>query len=186
MSFLERPFNEVRVKRVCKSCIREHSDNTCQITIEIYKKSDLTKYMASSLAALNTCLRFWNSLGAFESNWWGKCLWDWCVCEPFLSMNTKLPLFTLKLLFPVERENRKTSLAKSGPLDFPSEKSFLLFFAYEKGLGHMFQKYFSCSPILFFYVPTSQKWFLARPPLWTAIESVNFKDFVKRAATAKM
>ena len=58
MSFLERPFNEVRVKRVCKSCIREHSDNTCQITIEIYKKSDLTKYMASSLAALNTCLRF--------------------------------------------------------------------------------------------------------------------------------
>ena len=30
--------------------------------------------------------------------------------------------------------------AKSGPLDFPSEKRFLLFFAYEKGLGHMFQK----------------------------------------------
>ena len=30
--------------------------------------------------------------------------------------------------------------AKSGPLDFPSEKSFLLFFAHEKGLGHMFQK----------------------------------------------
>ena len=32
------------------------------------------------------------------------------------------------------------ALAKSGPLDFPSEKSFLLFFAHEKGLGHMFQK----------------------------------------------
>ena len=31
-------------------------------------------------------------------------------------------------------------LAKSGPLDFPSEKSFLLFFAHGKGLGHMFQK----------------------------------------------
>ena len=30
--------------------------------------------------------------------------------------------------------------AKSGPLDFPSEKSFLLFFAHEKDLGHMFQK----------------------------------------------
>ena len=29
---------------------------------------------------------------------------------------------------------------KNGPLDFPSEKSFLLFFAHEKGLGHMFQK----------------------------------------------
>ena len=32
------------------------------------------------------------------------------------------------------------TLANSGPLDFPSEKSFLLFFAHEKGLGHMFQK----------------------------------------------
>ena len=32
------------------------------------------------------------------------------------------------------------ALAKSGPLDFPSAKSFLLFFAHEKGLGHMFQK----------------------------------------------
>ena len=30
--------------------------------------------------------------------------------------------------------------AKSGPLYFPSEKRFLLFFAHEKGLGHMFQK----------------------------------------------
>ena len=30
--------------------------------------------------------------------------------------------------------------AKSGPLDFPSQKSFLLFFAHEKDLGHMFQK----------------------------------------------
>ena len=30
--------------------------------------------------------------------------------------------------------------AKSGPLDFPSEKNFLLFFARDKGLGHMFQK----------------------------------------------
>ena len=33
-----------------------------------------------------------------------------------------------------------TTLAKSGPLDFPSQKSFLLFFAHKKGLGHMFQK----------------------------------------------
>ena len=31
------------------------------------------------------------------------------------------------------------TLAKSSPLDFPSEKSFLLFFAHEKGLGHMFR-----------------------------------------------
>ena len=32
------------------------------------------------------------------------------------------------------------ALAKGGPLDFPLEKSFLLLFAHEKGLGHMFQK----------------------------------------------
>ena len=38
--------------------------------------------------------------------------------------------------------NRRNYLAqsKSGPLDFPSEKSLLLFFAHEKGLGHMFQE----------------------------------------------
>ena len=43
---------------------------------------------------------------------------------------------------PVLDEALKLSaaLAKSAPLDFPSEKSFLLFFAHEKGLGHMFQK----------------------------------------------
>ena len=41
---------------------------------------------------------------------------------------------------------------KSGPHDFPSEKSFLLFFAHVKGLGHIFQKQFSCSSILFFCV----------------------------------
>ena len=32
------------------------------------------------------------------------------------------------------------ALAKSGPLDFPSEKYFLLIFAHEKDLEHMFQK----------------------------------------------
>ena len=32
------------------------------------------------------------------------------------------------------------TLPKSSPLNFPSEKSFLLFFAHEKGFGHMFQK----------------------------------------------
>ena len=54
------------------------------------------------------------------------------------------------------------ALTKSGPLHFP----------------------FSCSPILFFRVATSQKWFLASTPVWTAIESVNFTDFVQRAAIA--
>ena len=34
----------------------------------------------------------------------------------------------------------RATLAKSGPLNFPTEKKFLLFFAHEKGLGHMFQK----------------------------------------------
>ena len=37
-------------------------------------------------------------------------------------------------------DDLSAALVKSGPLDFPSEKSFLLFFAHEKGLGHMFQK----------------------------------------------
>ena len=32
------------------------------------------------------------------------------------------------------------ALAKSGPLDFPLEKIFLIFFAHEMGLGHTFQK----------------------------------------------
>ena len=50
----------------------------------------------------------------------------------------------------------------------------------------MFQKQFSCSLILFFCIATSQKGFLSRPPLCTAIESVNFKDFVQRAVTATM
>ena len=38
----------------------------------------------------------------------------------------------------------RAALAKDGPLDFPSEKkkrkSLILFFAHEKGLGHMFPK----------------------------------------------
>ena len=47
-------------------------------------------------------------------------------------------------------EDLSAVLAKSGPLDFPLEKSFLPFFAHEKGLRHMFQKKFSCSPIPLF------------------------------------
>ena len=62
----------------------------------------------------------------------------------------------------LEKAALSAALAKSGPLDFP----------------------FSCSPILFFRVATSQKWFLASTPVWTAIESVNFTDFVQRAAIA--
>ena len=64
-------------------------------------------------------------------------------------------------LYPKEAA-LSAALTKSGPLDFP----------------------FSCSPILFFRVATSQKWFLASTPVWTAIESVNFTDFVQRAAIA--
>ena len=37
-------------------------------------------------------------------------------------------------------KNLSAAPAKSGPLDFLSEKSFLLFFAHVKGSGHMFQK----------------------------------------------
>ena len=45
---------------------------------------------------------------------------DWVVIHDFMSL--------------------RATLAKSGPLNFPTEKKFLLFFAHEKGLGHMFQK----------------------------------------------
>ena len=72
---------------------------------------------------------------------------------------------------------------QSGPLNFPMEKKVFFFF-HEKDLGYIFQKLFSCFPILFFCIVTSRKWFLARPTVWTAIESVNFTDFVQRAATA--
>ena len=64
-------------------------------------------------------------------------------------------------LYPKEAA-LSAALTKSDPLDFS----------------------FSCSPILFFRVATSQKWFLASTPVWTAIESVNFTDFVQRAAIA--
>ena len=43
-------------------------------------------------------------------------------------------------IFFVDQSDLCATLAKSGPFDFPSEKSFLLFFAHKKGLGHMFQK----------------------------------------------
>ena len=56
-SFLERPLNEVRVKRICKLCIREHSDNRVLDHDRNLQKADLTKEIASSLTALNTFLR---------------------------------------------------------------------------------------------------------------------------------
>ena len=40
-SFLERPLNEVRVKRVCKSCIREHSEQRVLDHNRNLGKSDL-------------------------------------------------------------------------------------------------------------------------------------------------
>ena len=46
VSVIERAWKAMRVKRVCKSCIREHSDNC--------PKFDLRKYIASSLTAPNT------------------------------------------------------------------------------------------------------------------------------------
>ena len=46
MSFIERAWKAMRVKRVCKTSIREHSDN--------FPKFDLRKYIASSLTAPNT------------------------------------------------------------------------------------------------------------------------------------
>ena len=58
--------------------------------------------------------------------------------------DTLFPRFLLSLSREeIERpafNHSSAAPAKSGPLDFPSEKSFLLFFAHEKDLGHMFQK----------------------------------------------
>ena len=59
--------------------------------------------------------------------------------QPFISKTFKESATnheTVLLLFSL----LSAAPAKSGPLDFPSEKSFLLFFDHEKGLGHMFQK----------------------------------------------
>ena len=65
-------------------------------------------------------------------------------------LTTSYCLSLVGYLFSNVPSNRKKQIAispnhtvmdiKSGPLDFPSEKSFLLFFAYDKGLTHMFQK----------------------------------------------
>ena len=51
-----------------------------------------------------------------------------------LSTVLNILLFTLLLKGIV---HLSAALAKSSPLDFPSEESFLLFFAHEKGLGHV-------------------------------------------------
>jgi len=48
------------------------------------------------------------------------------------------------------------SPAKSGPLDFATKNSFLLFFAGEKGLAHTYKKPINYFPILSFSFATSQ------------------------------
>ena len=40
----------------------------------------------------------------------------------------------------IKKKKSSAALVKSGPLDFPSENIFLLYFAHEKASGHMFQK----------------------------------------------
>ena len=65
--------------------------------------------------------------------------------------------------------------AKSGPLDFPSEKSFLLFFARDKTHVSKIVKLFSNSLFLRRHKP---KMIFGQTTPWTTIESVNFKDFV--------
>ena len=96
-SSIERPLNEVRVKRVCKSCILEHSDNRVLDHNRNLQKSYLRKYTDSSLTALNTFLQIWNSSEALESNCCRKCLWNGCARAPFLSINSKL-LLHIKLM----------------------------------------------------------------------------------------
>ena len=48
-------------------------------------------------------------------------------------------IFSTVLRFLMGPPLVNAALAKSSPLDFPLEKSFLLFFVHEKGLGHMSQ-----------------------------------------------
>jgi hypothetical protein len=48
------------------------------------------------------------------------------------------------------------SPAKSGPLDFATKNSFLLFFVGEKGLAHTYKKPINYFPILSFSFATSQ------------------------------
>ena len=67
-SFLGRPLNEESVKRVCKSCTREHFDRRMLDLNRNLQMSGLRKYIASSLTALSTFLRIWNSSEAFEYN----------------------------------------------------------------------------------------------------------------------
>ena len=115
-------------KRVCKSCIHKHSDKYMLDHNRNLQEFDLRKYIALSLTAPNTCLQIWNSLEAFESlYWWRKCLWDGCARELFLSMNSKLLLFTFKLLFPVEREKKNSSVNKLGSFGKKNQlKNFVL------------------------------------------------------------
>ena len=60
-------------------------------------------------------------------------------------------------------------------INFPSKKVFFYFLPMKR-VQDTFQKQFGCSPILFFWVATGQNLLLARPPVWTAIEGVNFTD----------
>ena len=52
----------------------------------------------------------------------------------------KQKISTKLFLIPYTFSSVDCPLAKSGSLDFPSEKSFLLLFAHEKGLQNIFQK----------------------------------------------
>ena len=63
--------------------------------------------------------------------------------------------------------------AVSAPLDFPSKKIVLLFFAHEKGLRLVLKKIVKVFSNSFFCVATSETSFLAGPPVWKAIESVT-------------
>ena len=67
----------------------------------------------------------------------------------YLRVNQLKRRDTISLIKSRSRQERSFQL--------PFEKSCLLFFAHEKGLGHMFQKQFCCFPILFYCVATSQK-----------------------------
>ena len=61
----------------------------------------------------------------------------WAYFNIYIELKIKVIIMNFVLFYP---KVLSATLAQSGPLDFPSKKSFPLFFAHEKGLGHIFQK----------------------------------------------
>ena len=58
----------------------------------------------------------------------------WTCFNNYIELKIKVIIMNFVLFYP---KVLSATLTQSGPLDFPSKKSFPLFFAHEKGLGHI-------------------------------------------------